>query len=103
MLGFVLQLSGTLGVGMGDNQDKKRTDTDNVSGSNASGLTIIPVTIIVYRTQLGAVNPADIFIPIMIATFAATMAGLISVSVVQKINLLTGNTWLYRSLNANWG
>ncbi len=54
---------------------------------NASGLTIIPVTIIVYRTQLGAVNPADIFIPIMIATFAATMAGLISVSVVQKINL----------------
>jgi spore maturation protein SpmA len=54
---------------------------------NASGLTIIPVTIIVYRTQLGAVNPADVFIPIMIATFAATMAGLISVSIVQKINL----------------
>lgn len=54
---------------------------------NASGLTIIPVTIIVYRTQLGAVNPADIFIPIMLATFAATMAGLISVSIVQKINL----------------
>lgn len=55
---------------------------------NASGLTIIPVTIIVYRTQLGAANPADIFIPIMIATFAATLAGLISVSIVQKINLL---------------
>ena len=54
---------------------------------NASGLTIIPVTIIVYRTQLGAANPADVFIPIMIATFAATMAGLISVSIVQKINL----------------
>ena len=54
---------------------------------NASGLTIIPVTIIVYRTQLGAVNPADIFLPIMIATFVATMAGLISVSIVQKINL----------------
>jgi len=54
---------------------------------NASGLTIIPVTIIVYRTQLGASNPADIFIPLMIATFVATMAGLISVSIVQKINL----------------
>lgn len=54
---------------------------------NASGLTIIPVTIIVYRTQLGAANPADIFIPIMLATFVATMAGLISVSIVQKINL----------------
>jgi len=54
---------------------------------NASGLTIIPVTIIVYRTQLGAANPADIFLPIMIATFVATMAGLISVSIVQKINL----------------
>ncbi|HQJ82564.1 MAG TPA: nucleoside recognition domain-containing protein, partial [Bacteroidales bacterium] len=53
---------------------------------NASGLTIIPVTIIVYRTQLGAANPADIFIPIMIATFAATLAGLISVSIVQKID-----------------
>jgi spore maturation protein SpmA len=54
---------------------------------NASGLTIIPVTILVYRTQLGAANPADIFIPIMIATFFATLAGLISVAIVQKINL----------------
>lgn len=55
---------------------------------NASGLTIIPVSIIVYRTQLGAANPADIFIPILIATFFATLVGLISVAVVQKINLL---------------
>jgi spore maturation protein SpmA len=55
---------------------------------NASGLTIIPITIIVYRTQLGAANPADIFIPILIATFFATLVGLISVAVVQKINLL---------------
>lgn len=54
---------------------------------NASGLTIIPITIIVYRTQLGAANPADIFIPILLATFFATIAGLISVAVVQKINL----------------
>lgn len=55
---------------------------------NASGLTIIPVTIIVYRTQLGAANPADIFIPILIATFFATLVGLISVALIQKINLL---------------
>lgn len=55
---------------------------------NASGLTIIPVTIMVYRAQLGAANPADVFIPILIATFFATLAGLISVAVAQKINLL---------------
>jgi len=55
---------------------------------NASGLTIIPVTIIVYRFQLGAANPADVFIPILISTFASTLTGLISVAAVQKINLL---------------
>ena len=54
---------------------------------NASGLTIIPISIIVYRTQLGAANPADIFIPILIATFFATLVGLISVAIIQKINL----------------
>lgn len=55
---------------------------------NASGLTIIPVSIMVYRAQLGAANPADVFIPILIATFVATVAGLVSVAIVQKINLL---------------
>ncbi|HEX2921906.1 MAG TPA: nucleoside recognition domain-containing protein [Bacteroidales bacterium] len=55
---------------------------------NASGLTIIPISIIVYRTQLGAANPSDIFIPILISTFFATLVGLISVAIVQKINLL---------------
>lgn len=54
---------------------------------NASGLTIIPVSIIVYRFQLGAANPADVFIPILISTFASTLTGLISVAIVQKINL----------------
>lgn len=54
---------------------------------NAAGLTIIPVSIIVYRTQLGAVNPADIFIPILISTFAASLTGMVSVAVIQKINL----------------
>ena len=54
---------------------------------NASGLTIIPVSIMVYRAQLGAVNPADVFIPILIATFFSTLVGLISVALFQKINL----------------
>ena len=55
---------------------------------NTSGLTIIPISIMVYRAQLGAVNPSDIFIPILLATFFSTLAGLIAVSVAQKINLL---------------
>jgi spore maturation protein SpmA len=54
---------------------------------NASGLTIIPISIMVYRTQLGAANPSDVFIPILIATFCSTLAGIIAVSLVQKINL----------------
>ncbi len=55
---------------------------------NTSGLTILPITIMVYRAQLGAANPSDIFIPIMLATYFSTMAGLLSVAVYQKINLL---------------
>jgi spore maturation protein SpmA len=54
---------------------------------NTSGLTIIPVTIMVYRAQLGAADPSDVFIPILIATFCSTLAGLISVSIFQRINL----------------
>ncbi len=55
---------------------------------NASGLTLIPVTIMVYRAQMGAANPADVFIPIMITTFAATLVGVLSVCIKQKINVL---------------
>lgn len=55
---------------------------------NASGLTIIPISIMVYRAQLGAANPSDIFIPILLATFFSTLAGLITVAWRQKINLL---------------
>jgi spore maturation protein SpmA len=62
---------------------------------NASGLTIIPVSIMVYRAQLGAVNPSDIFIPILITTYCALMAGLISVSIFQKINLLNKTVIAY--------
>jgi len=54
---------------------------------NAAGLTIIPVSIIVYRAQLGAANPADIFLPILISTFCASLTGMISVAIIQKINL----------------
>lgn len=54
---------------------------------NTSGLTIIPVTIMVYRAEMGAANPADIFLPILLATFFSTIVGLIAVSVVQKIKL----------------
>lgn len=55
---------------------------------NASGLTIIPISIMVYRTQLGAANPSDIFIPILLATFCSSLAGLMAVAWHQKINLL---------------
>lgn len=54
---------------------------------HASGLTLIPVTIIAFRSGLGAQNSTDIFIPCMIATFAATMAAMFIVSFKQKINL----------------
>lgn len=54
---------------------------------NTSGLTIVPVSIMVYRAQLGAANPTDIFIPILIATYFSTMAGLVAVSFYQRINL----------------
>ena len=55
---------------------------------NTSGLTLLPISIMVYRAQLGAVNPSDIFIPILLATYFSTIAGLISVAIYQKINLL---------------
>ena len=84
---------------------------------NTSGLTIIPVTIIALRLANGAVNPTDIFIPILAATFFSTMVGLITVSLIQKINLLQPVVFAYlgggllliggmiayfRNLDANW-
>ncbi len=54
---------------------------------NTSGLTIVPVSIMVYRAQLGAANPTDVFIPILIATYFSTLAGLIAVALYQRINL----------------
>ena len=62
---------------------------------NTSALTIIPVTIMVYRSQMGAANPADVFIPLLIATFCSTIAGLIAVSFYQKLNLLNSVVLAY--------
>ena len=62
---------------------------------NTSGLTIIPVSIMVYRAQLGAANPADVFLPILLSTFVSTLAGIISVSLVQRINLVQKTVLLY--------
>lgn len=55
---------------------------------NTSGLTIVPVSIMVYRAQMGAANPTDIFIPILIATYFSTLVGLIAVAAWQRVNLL---------------
>lgn len=55
---------------------------------NTSGLTIIPVSIMVYRAQFNAANPADVFLPILLATFFSTIAGVLSVALVQRIKLL---------------
>jgi spore maturation protein SpmA len=54
---------------------------------NTSGLSIIPLTILIDRSVVGAANPTDVFIPIMLATFFSTIAGLIAVSIYQRINL----------------
>lgn len=54
---------------------------------NTSAVTLFPVTIFTYRAQMGAVNPTDVFIPILIATYASTMMGLLAVATMQKINL----------------
>ncbi len=55
---------------------------------NTSGLTLIPVSIMVYRAQMGAAQPTDIFVPILLATFFSTLAGIIFTSLYQRINLI---------------
>ena len=54
---------------------------------NTSGLTLIPVSILVYRAQMGASQPTDIFIPILLATFCSTLMGVLITSLYQRINL----------------
>lgn len=78
-------------------RELQEVNTDKSKASNSmimfmvlvtSGLTLVPVSVMTYRAQLGAANPADVFLPILIATYSAAIAGLISVAIVQKIRLL---------------
>ena len=62
---------------------------------NASGLTLIPITIMMDRAQLGAANPSDVFLPIMLATFTSTLVAILAVCVRQKINILQRNLVLF--------
>lgn len=55
---------------------------------NTSGLTLIPVSIMVYRAQLGAAQPTDVFVPLLLATFFSTLAGIVVTSLYQRINLV---------------
>jgi spore maturation protein SpmA len=79
------------------NPDKDRASNAQIMFLvlNTSGLTILPITIMLYRSQLGAQDPSDVFIPILLATFFSTLAGLISVSIFQKINLFDRTILFY--------
>ncbi len=79
------------------NSDKKTASNPMIMFLvlNTSGLTLIPISIMVYRSQLGAANPSDIFLPILLSTFFSTLFGIIAVSIYQKINLLCKEVLLY--------
>jgi spore maturation protein SpmA len=62
---------------------------------NASSLTLLPISIMAYRKEAGAIDPSDVFIPILIATFFSSLVGLIAVSIYQKINLFQKTILLY--------
>ena len=62
---------------------------------NTSGLTIIPVSVLVFRAQLGAAQPTDVFVPILLATFFSTIAGLVVTSLFQHINLFNKTLLLF--------
>jgi spore maturation protein SpmA len=62
---------------------------------NTSGLTLIPISIMVYRAQMGAAQPTDVFVPILLATFFSTIAGIITASIYQRINLLNRTILLF--------
>ena len=62
---------------------------------NTSGLTLIPITVLLYRSQMGASNPTDVFIPILLATTVSTVVGLIITSIYQKINLFNRTMLLF--------
>jgi spore maturation protein SpmA len=62
---------------------------------NTSGLTLVPISVMVYRAQMGAAQPTDVFVPILLATFFSTIAGIITVSIYQRINLLNRTILLF--------
>jgi len=91
-----------MGIKAMEDMQELNEDKDTASNSqimflvlNTSGLTILPINIMVIRAQMGAVDPSDIFIPTLLATFFSTLAGLIIVSIYQKINLLNRTVLLY--------
>ena len=83
-------------IGLKAMNQLQEINTDKTKASNAmimfivlgaSGLTIIPTTIMAYRAQMGAANPADVFLPLMMATYFSTLAGMLAVCFVQKIKI----------------
>lgn len=83
-------------LGLQAMREMQETNPDKSRASNSmimflvlvtSGLTLVPVSIITYRAQLGAANPADVFLPILLATFIAALTGLITVALIQRIKL----------------
>lgn len=83
-------------LGLQAMRELQESNTDKSKASNSmimfmvlvtSGLTLVPVSIMTYRAQLGAANPADVFLPILLSTYFAAMAGFISVAIIQKIKI----------------
>lgn len=62
---------------------------------NTSGLTLVPISVMVYRAQLGAAQPTDVFVPILLATFFSTVVGLIVTCLYQRINLFNRTLMLF--------
>jgi len=62
---------------------------------NTSGLTIVPIMIMMYRQQLHAANPADVFLPILLTTFITTLVAVAAVCIMQKINILQRNLLIF--------
>lgn len=93
-------------LGLKAMQDLQSLNTKKDTASNAqilflvlntSSVTLFPVTVFVYRAQQGAANPTDVFVPIILATFASTLVGLFTVAFVQKIKLFQQVILLYLS------
>ncbi len=91
-------------LGLKAMQELQELNTDKKTASNpmimflvlnTSGLTIIPISIMVYRAQLGATMPTDVFVPILLSTFFSTLAGIVAVSAYQRINLLNRTIVLF--------